>query len=325
MTSLATAPLTTTLGGYPLEPTGTALRRWSGSSHPFGASVTESGVNFALYSANATAVTLLLFNSPEDADPVRVIELDSQKNRSFNIWHVFIEGARHGMGYAYRVDGPHDPWNGHRFDPEKVLIDPYAKANNLSRWKRGDACFPGDNLHTSMRSVIIDIDDYDWEGDRPLQTPMAQSVIYEMHVGGFTKSPTSGVKNPGTFLGLIEKIPYLKQLGVTAVELLPPLCFDHTDVLREHDGKKLVNYWGYSTMGYFAPHQGYCVNADTSQVDFSQDDGTDLSYGTFAAGTNDEDPPVVGSGAGDVLQWNKPSPDGDGGLLSLVGFADGAE
>ena len=109
------------------------------------------------------------------------------------------------------------------------------------------------------------MNDYDWEGDQPLQTPMAESVIYEMHVGGFTKSPTSGVKNPGTFLGLIEKIPYLKKLGVTAVELLPPLCFDHTDILREHDGKKLVNYWGYSTVGYFSPHQAYCVSHSDGQ------------------------------------------------------------
>jgi isoamylase len=265
MTSTSQVPVAQTLCGYPIEPPETQLRCWSGTSHPFGATVADNGVNFALYSANATAVTLLLFNGPGDEQPVRSIELNSDKNRSFNIWHIFVEGVKHGMGYAYRVDGPQDHRSGHRFDPEKVLIDPYARANNLTRWKRGDACVPGDNLTTSMRSVVIDTSDYDWEGDQPLQTPMAQSVIYEMHVGGFTKSPTSGVQNPGKFLGLIEKIPYLKNLGVTAVELLPPLCFDHTDVLREHDGKKLVNYWGYSTVGYFAPHQAYCVSDNDGQ------------------------------------------------------------
>ena len=185
MTTTSQVPVAKTLGGYPIEPPETQLRCWSGTSHPFGATVTDNGVNFALYSANATGVTLLLFNDPGDEQPVRSIQLNSDKNRSFNIWHIFIEGAKHGMGYAYRVDGPQDHHSGHRFDPDKVLIDPYARANNLSRWKRGDACVPGDNLTTSMRSVVIDTSDYDWEGDEPLQTPMAQAVIYEMHVVSF--------------------------------------------------------------------------------------------------------------------------------------------
>ena len=106
----------------------------------------------------------------------------------------------------------------------------------------------GDNLHKSMRSVVIDTGNYDWEGDQPLRHPMSETIVYEMHVGGFTKSPTSGVANPGTYLGLIEKIPYLKSLGITAVELLRVCSFDHTDVMKVHEGRKLVNYWGYSTM-----------------------------------------------------------------------------
>ena len=130
------------------------------------------------------------------------------------------------------------------------------KAIVLSLWERGPACMAGDNLHKSMRSVVIDTGNYDWEGDQPLRHPMSETIVYEMHVGGFTKSPTSGVANPGTYLGLIEKIPYLKSLGITAVELLPVCSFDHTDVMKVHEGRKLVNYWGYSTMGYFAPHQG---------------------------------------------------------------------
>jgi isoamylase len=253
------------LRGNPLEPHGTTFRRYKGSPHPFGSTVEADGVNFSLYSSSATSVQLLIFSKPDDLEPVKIINLDGGDNRSFNIWHTFVEGVKPGMGYAYRVDGPREPWNGHRFDPEKVLVDPYSKGNSFALWDRGAACMPGDNLHKSMRSVVINTNNYDWEGDKPLKKPMAETIVYEMHVGGFTKSPTSGVKNPGTYLGLIEKIPYLKELGVTAVELLPVCSFDHTDVTKVHEGRKLVNYWGYSTMGYFAPHQGYCVNEDTSQ------------------------------------------------------------
>jgi len=263
--TISAPPVLASLRGNPLEPQGTAFRRFRGSPHPFGSTVEADGVNFSLYSASATGVQLLIFNKPEDPQPVKVITLDGNDNRSFNIWHTFIEGVKPGMGYAYRVDGPREPWNGHRFDPEKVLVDPYAKGNCFALWDRGAACVPGDNLTKSMRSVVIDTDNYDWEGDETLKRPMAETIVYEMHVGGFTKSPTSGVKHPGTYLGLIEKIPYLKQLGITAVELLPVCSFDHTDVTKIHEGRKLVNYWGYSTMGYFAPHQAYCVNADTSQ------------------------------------------------------------
>lgn len=251
--------------GNPLEPSGTKYRRFKGSPHPFGSTVLSEGVNFSLYSSSATSVELLIFKQPDDLEPARIIKLDHGENKSFNIWHAFIEDVTPGMGYAYRVDGPQDPRNGHRFDPEKVLIDPYSKGNCLKLWDRGAACVPGDNLHKSMRSVVIDTDDYEWEGDEPLKKPMAESIIYEMHVGGFTKSPSSGVKHPGTYLGLIEKIPYLKSLGITAVELLPVCSFDNTDITKVHEGRELVNYWGYSTMAYFAPHQGYCVNPDTSR------------------------------------------------------------
>lgn len=251
------------LKGQPLEREGQRFRRFTGSSHPFGSTPTEEGTNFSLFSANATGVQLLLFEKPNDPDPICVIDLDPDRNRSFNIWHVFVANVLPGMGYAYRVNGPHEPWNGHRFDPEKVLVDPYSHGNTLDRWNRGSACIPGDNLHTSIRSVVVDLKDYDWEGDERLNRDMADSIIYEVHVGGFTKDPSSGVKHPGTYVGLIEKIPYLKSLGVTAVEILPCCSFDHTDVFKEHDGRKLVNYWGYSTMGYFAPHQGFCVSAET--------------------------------------------------------------
>jgi len=249
--------------GRPLAPSGGKTRIYTGSPHPFGATVDDEGVNFSVYSANATAIQLLIFDNPSDLEPTQVIDLSPVTNKSFFIWHIYVEGLRPGSGYAYRVDGPNEPWNGHRFNPAKVLIDPYSKGNSLALWERGAACGGGDNLHKSMRSVVIDTRGFDWEGDAPLRRPMHETVIYELHVAGFTKSPTSGVQHPGTFKGLIEKIPYLKELGVTAVELLPVFSFDHTDVLRVQDGIPLVNYWGYSTMGYFAPHQGYCTDPES--------------------------------------------------------------
>ena len=260
--TLASSP-SVNFKGRPISAAGEELRLYSGAPHPFGATVDDEGVNFSVYSSNATSVQLLLFRHPSDLDPFRIIELNPVTNKSFYLWHVYVEGLKPGVGYAYRVDGPNEPWNGHRFNPEKVLVDPYSKGNYLGLWNRGAACQPGDNLHQSIRSVVIDPRGYDWEGDEPLRRPMAETVIYEMHVGGFTKSPTSGVKNPGTFLGVIEKIPYLKSLGVTAVELLPVFSFDCTDVLKEFEGRKLVNYWGYSTMGYFAPHQAYCTSPES--------------------------------------------------------------
>src|SRR5262249_47463117 len=147
---------------------------------------------------------------------------DPAANKTFHFWHVYVWGLRPGVHYAYRVDGPNDlHGQGQRYNRNKVLIDPYARGNNNALWNRGDACGPGDNLATSMRSVVIDAADYDWEGDRPLNRPMSETVIYEMHVGGFTKHPRAGVKSAGTFAGIVEKIPYLKALGVTAVEILP--------------------------------------------------------------------------------------------------------
>ncbi len=153
---------------------------------------------------------------------------------------------------------------GFAINRNKVLIDPYALGNTNTLWNRADACGPNDNLATSMRSVVIDVADYDWEGDRPLDQPMNEMVIYEMHVGGFTRHPSSGVAHPGTFSAVVEKIPYLKELGVTAVELLPVMEFDNKEMLRmKPDGSgPLVNYWGYSTVSFFAPESSYCVSPE---------------------------------------------------------------
>ncbi len=260
--SLPTDAFTAT-AALPLVMERTNYQTEAGRTHPLGATVNERGVNFALFSEYATGVELLLFNKHDDVDPAQIISLSPDKNKSFHIWHVFVRDLKPGMHYAYRVNGPCCPEDGHRFDPEKVLIDPYAKGNSKSVWRRGDACGPGSNLQTSMRSVVIDTADYDWQDDRPLAAPMSDLIIYELHVGGFTKSPSSGATSPGTFRGVIEKIPYLKELGITAVELLPVFEFDDTETLRTVDGQPLKNYWGYSTMAFFAPHPGYCENPES--------------------------------------------------------------
>lgn len=240
-----------------------------GQAHPLGADVRDDGVNFCVFSQHASRVELLLFERPDVVEPFEVIPL----NRTFHFWHVFVRGLAEGVGYAFRVHGGYDPSTGHRFNPNRVLIDPYAKANDNSLWNRGLACdhfgddmiVHHDNLAHSMRSIVVDHTGFDWQGDMPLNRPLEDSVIYEMHVRGFTQNPNSGVKARGTFAGVVEKIPYLKSLGVTAVELLPVFEFDETDVLRNHDGNDLVNYWGYSTMSFFAPHRAFS-NGSTARA-----------------------------------------------------------
>ena len=234
----------------------------AGSPHPLGATTDADGVNFSLFSGNATGVELLLFETADSPKPFHTIRLDPFVNKTFHFWHVFVAGLQSGAHYAYRVDGPANSAAGHRFNRNKVLIDPYSRGNTDLLWNRAAACDSTDNVATSMRSVVIDHSTYDWEGDQPLNRPMADSIIYEMHVRGFTQSPSSGVKHPGTFAGVIEKIPYLQELGVTAVELLPVFDFDETAVLRSQDGHLLTNFWGYSTIGFFAPQSFYCVNPE---------------------------------------------------------------
>ncbi len=235
-----------------------------GDPHPLGSTVYPDGVNFSVFSQNAAAMELLLFATGSSTEPFQIIKMSDEGNKSFHFWHVFVVDAKPGLHYAYRVHGPDQKQPGHRFTPEKVLIDPYAYGNSMELWNRGAACLPGDNLTQSMRSVVIDPLDYDWQGDRPLNRPMQDSVIYEMHVGGFTRAGNAHVTAPGTFRAVIEKIPYLQSLGVTAVELLPVFQFDDTES-HEFEGNNLNNFWGYSTMAYFAPHPGYCEAAGEAQ------------------------------------------------------------
>ncbi|TGU70090.1 glycogen debranching protein GlgX [Geomonas terrae] len=226
-----------------------------GNTSPLGATVTPGGVNFSVFARDCSGVELLLFDRADDAVPSRVITLDPKQNRTYHYWHVFVPGIGAGQLYGYRVAGPFEPQRGRRFDPGKVLIDPYGRAVAVpDGYCRGDACLPGDNAASAMKSVVADPRGYNWEGDLPLKRPYSSTVIYEMHVAGFTRHPSSGVSNDkrGTYAGLIEKIPYLKELGITAVELLPVFQFDPLDAPLG-----LRNYWGYSPVSFFAPHAAY--------------------------------------------------------------------
>ncbi len=243
----------------------------AGHPHPLGARVDRQGVNFSVFSQNATGVELLLFEGHDSPQPYQTIRLDPVQNRSYGFWHCHVAGLKAGAHYAYRVEGEWSPEAGHRFNRNKVLIDPWSFGNSNTLWVRGDACSMDDNVATSMRSVVIDAGSYDWEGDRPLDRPMRESIIYEMHVRGFTRS--ARIAHPGTFRGVIEKIPYLRELGITAVELLPIMEYDEKEILRlAPDGTPLTNYWGYSTIGFFAPTSNYCVSSEAGgQLDEFRD------------------------------------------------------
>ena len=232
----------------------------TGRPSPLGATMSQGGVNFSLFSRDATGVELLFFDRSDDAKPARVITLDPVANRSYHYWHVYVPGVQPGQLYGYRAHGPFDPANGLRFDPTKVLLDPYGRGVVVTNdYSRDAARQEGDNTATAMKSAVVDLSAYDWEGDAPLRRPSARTIVYEMHVRGFTRHPSSGVAENlrGTYAGLIEKIPYLHQLGITAVELLPVFQFDAQDCPR---GK--VNYWGYAPVSFFAPHQTYCSRRD---------------------------------------------------------------
>jgi isoamylase len=232
----------------------------TGRADPLGATVFPDGVNFSVFSRGATAVDLLLFHRDDDLHPTRVIPIDPASNRTYSYWHVFVSGVRPGQNYGYRVHGPWDPANGLRFDPTKVLLDPYGRGVVVPKnYSRDAAKTNQEYTAPTMKSVVVDPHAYDWEGDAPLQRPYSRTVIYEMHVGGFTRHTSSGLPDElrGTYAGLIQKIPYLRQLGITAVELLPVFQFDAQDA---PPGK--VNYWGYAPVSFFAPHQAYSSRQD---------------------------------------------------------------
>ncbi len=242
-----------------------------GKTYPLGAKVEGKGVNFCLYSKHAQSIELLLFDDVAQ-NPSQVIKLDSKINRTYHYWHIWVEGITSEQIYAYRVYGDYKPEEGLRFDGSKVLLDPYSKAvvgddiYDRQMAKR----YGVDNCLRSMKSVVVDTSKYDWEGDDYPRIRLASTIIYEMHVGGFTRRENSGVapEKRGTYAGLIEKIPYLQKLGITAVELLPIHQFDEKDVIR----KDLENYWGYDGVSFFAPHRSYSSDrSSTGPVDEFRD------------------------------------------------------
>ena len=247
----------------------------SGKALPLGASLVNNGVNFAVFSRNATLVTLIIFESAEQNSPWIEIPLDKKGNKTGDIWHCFIPGIKAGASYLYRADGPYFPEKGQRFNRHKTLLDPYAKAlTDISNWDYSrcagyDLAKPGrdltysydDDINNQPRCVVVD-DSFDWQGDMPLNYPLRFSVIYETHIKGLTAHPNSGVKNPGTYKGVIEKIPFFKDLGVTSLEFLPVQEFNENEIIRNHPrtGMKLTNYWGYSTVAFFAPKGSYAAD-----------------------------------------------------------------
>ncbi len=226
-----------------------------GWSHPLGATLVPGGVNFSVYSRSASSLDVLFFDYEDDCRPSRVIHLDPVANRTYHYWHASVPGAEPGQLYGIRANGPFEPSAGLRFDSSKVLLDPYGRSVTVPKgYSREAAAKEGDNTSTAMKSVVVDTRKYDWEGDKPLKRPSSRTIIYELHVRGFTAHANSNVAEQlrGTYAGLIQKIPYLQDLGITAVELLPVFQFDAQDCPFGR-----VNYWGYAPVSFFAPHQAY--------------------------------------------------------------------
>jgi glycogen operon protein len=254
----------------------------SGKPLPMGATITGRGVNFSLFSRYAEEVSLVLFDNADKDSPYQEIKFDPKKNRSGDIWHCHVNGLGSGACYLYRVNGPYFPEKGFRFNPHKTLLDPYAKAlTGISAWDTNtsfgynpkdpakDLSFSYEDDTLGKPRCIVVNDDFDWQGDIPLNNPLRFSVLYETHIKGLTAHPGSSAKHKGTYLGVIEKIPFFKELGVTSLEFLPLQEFNEWEYPRTNPrtGETLVNYWGYSTMAFFAPKGSYASDkAPGSQV-----------------------------------------------------------
>ena len=269
--------LDTRIDYYPThEQKGFRFRR--GRTLPFGATIVPGGVNFSVFSSAATSCTLVLFRKRE-RQPLVEIEIP-QEFRIGDVYSILLFDLDYEeIEYGYRFDGPWQPEAGHRFDKSKIVGDPYAKVvGGRDTWMAE----PDWNDVYQHRARLV-FDDFDWESDRPLERPISDLVLYEMHVRGFTAHPSSEVSAPGTYAGLREKISYLKDLGITCVELLPIFEFDEWENSRRHPqtGEWLVNYWGYSTLGFFAPKSGY---AATGAFGMQVDEAKNLIKELHAAG-----------------------------------------
>lgn len=239
---------TNIINGYKVRP---------GKPLPFGVSHVPNGLNFSAYTSAGTGCTLVLF-SRGVLEPFAEIEFP----KSYRIGDVFcmivFDLDYEDLEYGYRIDGPFQPEAGHRFNKECILMDPYTKlVSGRDVW--GEE--PDWNAQIYHYRSRVSFDDFDWEDDSPLEFPPEDLLIYEAHVRGFTKSASAKVAHPGTYAGLAEKIPYLKRLGINAIELMPIFEFDEFENSRIHPetGEKLYNYWGYSTLGFFAPKAAYAA------------------------------------------------------------------
>jgi glycogen operon protein len=215
-----------------------------------GTTILEEGVNFGLFSRHATKVTLELFKEAKDTFPIFSYDLDPAKNRTGDTWHVCVQGVTEGLYYGWRVDGPYKPQEGHRFDYKKLLLDPYGKCIT-----------PKDLVPEDFRKccIINPLKLLNWEDDNTPNISLKDMIIYEMHVKLFTMNSNSGVKHPGTYRGIIEKLEYLKELGITTIELLPIFDFDADDIatINPYTGEHLKNIWGYNPIGFFSPTSLY--------------------------------------------------------------------
>ena len=241
---------------------------WPGEAYPLGATYDGNGTNFALYSEVADSVTLCLFDEDGNEEQVKLTEVDGY------VWHCYLPQVQPGQKYGFRVDGPNDPANGNRCNPNKLLLDPYAKAvageidwdQSLFGYNFGDEHSRNDEdsaPHMMMGVVINPF--FDWDGDRKPKVPYHQSVIYEAHVKGLTQlHPDVPEEQRGTYAGVAHPsvIAHLQKLGITAIELMPVHQFVNDSTLQE---KGLSNYWGYNTIGFFAPHNAYSATGDKGQ------------------------------------------------------------
>ena len=230
-----------------------------GRPRPFGATVLPDGINFSIFSCYATSCSLVLFKKGAELPMVEIPFLESFRTGDVYAMTVLdLDPAE--IEYGFRLDGPFDPAAGHRFDAQKILLDPYAMSiGGLDTW--GES---GSRNGIYPYRARPQVDDFDWQGDRQLNIPLEDLVIYEMHLRGFTAHASSQVKSPGTFAAVIEKIPYLKELGVNCIELMPIFEFDEldNDLKNPETGEQLVNYWGYNPVGFFVPKAGYSACDD---------------------------------------------------------------
>lgn len=237
-----------------------------GSPLPLGASIHDRHVRFSVFSRHATRVWLMIFDHPDDDKPAQEFEFDPTLNKTGDIWHLDLYGAGEGLLYLYRMDGPYETMLGHRFNPNAGLIDPYARA--LTGPLNSDClCEPNEAHYACLPKCLVVEDAFNWQGDKPLNRALRHTIIYEMHAKGYTAHPSSGVTAPGTYAAIVEKIPHLQELGITAVELLPVQAFDHGMFKRRNPltGEPLTNFWGYNPVNFFAVELSYSSATEWGQ------------------------------------------------------------